>query len=235
MLKRTRISVASGAAFGIGLAGLAPTATAQQSLDRVEVTGSSIKRIEGETALPVQVITREDIARTGVSNVEQPMQTISANTSSGTLNQASASGATTLGLSGVSLRGLTSIRTLVLINGKPITPYGYGFTNDGSSVDVNSIPLSAIERVEILKDGASAVYGSDAIAGVVNFILRKDFQGLEIGAEYGAPKSDAASIRRQPARRWPSSVPMAAPSYGLAAGSTTSPGATLRSGVRTPP
>ena len=80
----------------------------------------------------------------------------------------------------------------MLINGKRVTPYGYGFTNDAASVDVNSIPLSAIERVEVLKDGASAVYGSDAIAGVVNFILRKDFQGLELGAEYGTPTESSA-------------------------------------------
>ena len=92
MLKRTRISVAIGAAFGIGLAGLAPSAMAQQQLDRVEVTGSSIKRIEGETALPVQVITREDIQRTGASNVEQLMQTVSAAASSGNIVAASASG-----------------------------------------------------------------------------------------------------------------------------------------------
>ncbi len=195
MLKRTRISVAIGAAFGIGLAGLAPSAMAQQQLDRVEITGSSIKRIEGETALPVQVITREDIQRTGASNVEQLMQTVSAAASSGNIVAASASGATTLGLSGISLRGLSSLRTLVLINGKRVTPYGYGFTNDASSVDVNAIPLSAIERVEVLKDGASAVYGSDAIAGVVNFILRKDFQGLEIGAEYGTPSESSAGSK----------------------------------------
>jgi iron complex outermembrane receptor protein len=192
MLKRTRISVAIGAAFGIGLVSQAPIATAQQQLDRVEVTGSSIKRIEGETALPVQVITREDIQRTGASNVEQLMQTVSAAASSQNIVAASASGATTLGLSGISLRGLSSLRTLVLINGKRVTPYGYGFTNDASSVDVNSIPLSAIERVEVLKDGASAVYGSDAIAGVVNFILRKDFVGLELGAEYGTPTESSA-------------------------------------------
>ena len=174
-----------------------PPASSSQQLERVEVTGSSIKRIEGETALPVQVITREDIQRSGASSVEQLMQTVSAVASSGGNVAASASGATTLGISSVSLRGLTSLRTLVLINGKRVTPYGYGFTNDSVSVDVNSIPISAIERVEILKDGASAVYGSDAIAGVINFILRKDFQGLELSAEYGTPtESSAGSMFR---------------------------------------
>ena len=138
------------AVFGLALvstsasAQTTPAPASSQQLERVEVTGSSIKRIEGETALPVQVITREDIQRSGASSVEQLMQTVSAVTSSGGNVAASASGATTLGISSVSLRGLTSLRTLVLINGKRVTPYGYGFTNDSVSVDVNSIPISAI-------------------------------------------------------------------------------------------
>ena len=194
MFNRTRLAAAVSAAFGVGLIAATPaTSLAQQTMDRVEITGSSIKRIEGETALPVQVITREDIQKTGASNVEQLMQTISANASSGQIVSSSASGATTLGLSGISLRGLNSTRTLVLINGRRVSPYGYGFTNDSVSVDVNSIPLDAIDRVEILKDGASAIYGSDAIAGVVNFILRKEFKGIELTAEYGAATKNSAS------------------------------------------
>jgi iron complex outermembrane receptor protein len=120
------------------------------------------------------------------------MQTVSANSSSGQIVSSSASGATTLGLSGISLRGLNSTRTLVLVNGRRVAPYGYGFTNDSVSVDVNAIPLDAIDRVEVLKDGASAIYGSDAIAGVVNFILRKDFKGVEATAEYGAARENSA-------------------------------------------
>jgi iron complex outermembrane receptor protein len=194
MFNRTRLAAAVSAAFGAGLIAAVPTVSfAQQSLERVEITGSSIKRIEGESALPVQVITREDIQKTGASNVEQLMQTISSNSSSGQLVAASASGATTLGLSGLSLRGLNSTRTLVLVNGRRVSPYGYGFTNDSVSVDVNSIPLDAIDRVEILKDGASAIYGSDAIAGVVNFILRKDFKGVDLTAEYGAATKNSAA------------------------------------------
>src|SRR5206468_3062386 len=88
----------------------------------------------------------------------------------------------------VSLRGLGGARTLVLVNGRRVAVYGGGSAGSaGSSVDVNSIPLSAIERVEVLKDGASAVYGSDAIAGVVNFILRKDYTGVEISGSAGQP------------------------------------------------
>jgi iron complex outermembrane receptor protein len=190
--------MAVSAALTAGLIGVSTEAVAQatQQLDRVEVTGSSIKRIGAETALPVQTITREEIQRTGASNVEQLMQTISANLSVGSLSNASASGAATLGISAISLRGLGSQRTLVLVNGRRISPYGYGFTNDSVSVDVNSIPLAAIDRVEVLKDGASAVYGSDAIAGVVNFILRREYTGAEAMAEYGAARQDSGSITR---------------------------------------
>ena len=199
MFNRTQLSMAVSATIATALVVTATDALAQstpQQLDRVEVTGSSIKRIGAETALPVQIITRDEIQRTGASNVEQLMQTISANLSVGSLTNASAAGATTLGISAISLRGLGSQRTLVLINGRRITPYGYGNTNDSVSVDVNSIPLAAIDRVEVLKDGASAIYGSDAIAGVVNFILRREYTGVEAMAEYGAASHDSGSTTR---------------------------------------
>jgi iron complex outermembrane receptor protein len=175
---------------------LAALPAAAQDTQRVEITGSSIKRIDAETALPVQVMTRQDIERTGATNVEQLLQTIGSATSSGALMANASSGATTGSISSVSLRGLTSLRTLVLINGRRIAPYGIGFTGDSVSVDVGSIPLAAIERVEILKDGASAIYGSDAIAGVVNFILRKDFQGVELALDAGRTQGGGASSRR---------------------------------------
>src|SRR4249920_1279164 len=176
MFKRTRVALAAATAVG----GLAATVTGAwaQDTQRVEVTGSSIKRIEGESAAPIQVIKREDIEKTGITNVEQLMRTVSAMVSSNTTAAASAAGLTTGGGSTVSLRGLTPERTLVLINGKRVAPYGSPAS--GVAVDVNSIPVAAIERVEILKDGASAIYGSDAIAGVVNFILRSDYKGFEM-------------------------------------------------------
>jgi iron complex outermembrane receptor protein len=180
----------------IPAAAWAQDAPAAQQMQRVEITGSSIKRIDAETALPVQVITREQIQKSGATSVEQLMQTISSVSSSGGLVSASASGATTGGISAVSLHGLTSIRTLVLLNGRRIAPYGIGFTGDSVSVDVNSIPLAAIERVEVLKDGASAVYGSDAIAGVINFILRQEFKGLELTGEYGDTTHGGARFKR---------------------------------------
>ena len=202
MLKKTKLCMSLTLACGGVLLSAGGTAVAQttpasgQQLERVEITGSSIKRIDAETALPVQVITREQIQKTGATNVEQLLQTISSISSSGGLTAASASGATTGGISAISLHGLTSLRTLVLVNGRRVAPYGVGFTGDSVSVDVNSIPLAAIERVEVLKDGASAIYGSDAIAGVVNFILRQDFKGAEITAEYGDTTQGGANFKR---------------------------------------
>ncbi len=177
--------VLAGPVFAQTTGGSAP----DDKLQRVEVTGSSIKRIDAETSLPVQILKREDIARTGVSSTEDLIKTISALSSSGALNSnAGGSGYTGGNIATISLRGLTGARTLVLVNGRRMSVYGGGSSGAaGSSVDINNIPLSAIERVEILKDGASAIYGSDAIAGVVNFILVKDFTGVEATAGYGQP------------------------------------------------
>ena len=162
---------------------LPPLALAQQGVERVEITGSSIRRTEAETAVPVQVITREEVERTGATNAEQFLQALGV-ALQGNNNSvaATASGATTGGVSSVSLRGLGSQRTLVLIDGKRVA--GGGTITDSTTVDVNHIPVAAIERIEVLRDGASAIYGSDAIAGVINFILRKDYQGAE-GTVFG--------------------------------------------------
>ncbi len=175
---------------------LAANAAVAQDTQRIEITGSSIKRTDAETALPVQVITREEIARSGAVNTEELLKSVSALSSSGQITASGAAGATTGGISSVSLRGLTSIRTLVLLNGRRIAPYGIGFTGDSVSVDVNSIPLAAIERVEVLKDGASAIYGSDAVAGVINFILRKDYSGAEFGLDVGRTQQGGAASDR---------------------------------------
>ena len=141
---------------------------------RVEVTGSNIPRAEIETALPVQVLTREDIERSGSTTVAELMSRVSANIVAQT--DATSIGSGVPGLSNINLRGIGTGDTLVLLNGRRVANYAF----DGSAVDVNAIPLAAIERVEILKDGASAIYGADAVAGVVNFVLRRSFTGLEL-------------------------------------------------------
>jgi iron complex outermembrane receptor protein len=143
------------------------------------VTGSRIKQDPNNSSLPLQVIVPDDLTREGISNPEQLLMFLSTN-GSGADNLASnadvVTGAQrgTNGLSAANLRGQGSASTLVLLNGRRVAAHGLS----GSAVDVNQIPLAAIERVEVLKDGASAIYGTDAIGGVINFITKKDFQGL---------------------------------------------------------
>jgi iron complex outermembrane receptor protein len=144
---------------------------------RVEITGSSIKRINAETALPVQVLNRAEIAKTGASTAEQLLSTLTANTGYTQESASISDKPGSSGLSGANLRGLGVSSTLVLLNGRRMASFAFG----GEGTDLNSIPLAAIERVEVLKDGASAVYGADAVGGVINFITRKDFSGLELG------------------------------------------------------
>lgn len=169
---------------GLPLVALALLAALPPARAQVVITGSSIRQIEASGALPVQTLTRADIERTGVQTVEQLLRTIPAMSSSSQIQTASSVGLSAWGAADVSLRGLGAERTLVLVNGQRVAPFAGG---GGTSVNVNNLPLAAIERVEILKDGASAVYGSDAIAGVVNFILKSDFQGVAVNGTYGTP------------------------------------------------
>lgn len=165
-----------------------PTQVAQaapeQTLEKVEITGSSIKRLEAETSLPVEVLTRDTIERLGVTNTEQLMMDITSTTGVGGLVTAQNAGQQTYGQSAVSLRGLGAQRTLVLVDGRRLANFA---PSSPPSVDINAIPTSAIDRVEILQDGASGVYGSDAVAGVINVILRKTYQGFEGSAYVGTP------------------------------------------------
>ena len=180
---KLKVAVAAALAAGVGTAPVLAQQSPQQK-ERIEVTGSSIKRIDAETALPVQIITHEDIERTGASTTEELLKTVTAVTTFGSILVSQANGTITTSQSTISLRALGSTRTLVLVNGRRVTVFG-GTTS--TAVDVNSIPLAAIERIEVLKEGASSLYGSDAIAGVVNFILRKDFHGADVMVSYGAP------------------------------------------------
>jgi iron complex outermembrane recepter protein len=171
----------------------AKPATQDQSaaLEEVVVTGTAIRGLNAETSLPVQVIKAADIARTGVTTTEDLFRMITAASAAGSSQTAQGTGVQSGSLSAISLRGLGSGRTLVLINGRRASVYGGGSNGaNGDSVDISTIPLAAIERVEILKDGASALYGSDAIAGVINFILKSDYQGLEVTGLAGTPTRD---------------------------------------------
>jgi iron complex outermembrane receptor protein len=153
------------------------------NLDRITVTGSNIPRTNTETPSPVQVVTRQEIDRTGKTTVAEYLQTLTAD-GSGSIPKTFGNGFAGGG-AGISLRGLGAGSTLVLLNGRRMATYG--LADDGQKVftDLSTIPLDAVERVEVLKDGASAIYGSDAIAGVVNIILRSDFQGAILRGSYG--------------------------------------------------
>jgi iron complex outermembrane receptor protein len=183
MLKETHISrairviFAGGIVAGAGLTAHAAMAQdAQQAIARVEVTGSSIKRADVEGALPVQMVTADDIKRSGATNTAELLTTLTSNSMVGAMNQAEGAGLSTYGESTASLRGLGASKTLVLLNGRRLGNYA----TDGTAVDVNSIPLAALDHVEVLKDGASGVYGSDAIGGVINFITKKNYNGVEL-------------------------------------------------------
>jgi len=155
-----------------------------RTLAAVRVTGSNIKRTDTETANPVQVIAREQLQASGKATVADVLRSISANTGNAA-NETSNSGWAS-GSAGIGLRGLSQKNTLVLLNGRRLA--NYGFPANGLSdtfVNLNALPLVAVERIEVLKDGASAVYGSDAVAGVVNIITRQDFQGAEVGGSVG--------------------------------------------------
>ena len=192
MMKLTHNLLSDAVRYGLmaGLVGavVAPvSAFAQDSegeeaktLDRIEVTGSRLKRAEIEGAVPVIVIDRASIDATGDVSVADVLRD---STFASFGNFRPQSGSSAQSLATVDLRGLGSGRTLVLIDGRraPTNPM-----SASSGSDLNAIPLAAVERIEILSDGASAVYGSDAIGGVVNVILRKDFNGAELRYGYGA-------------------------------------------------
>jgi len=163
-------------------------------VEKIEVTGSSIKRIEGEGALPVTVITKAEIEKSGATTAIELLQLVSSNNSAGNVTFANVIGSTTFSAQTASLRGLGGGRTLVLINGKRASGFA-GEVNGVQGVNLAVIPFSAIDRVEILKDGASAVYGSDAIGGVINFILQQEHRGGELNVYYGSPTREGGGAQ----------------------------------------
>jgi iron complex outermembrane receptor protein len=164
------------------------------NLDKIVVTGSNIPRTDTETASPVQVITRQEIDRTGKTTVAEYLQTLTSD-GAGSIPKSFGNGFAGGG-AGVSLRGLGAGSTLVLLNGRRLAPFG--LADDGQKVftDLSTIPLEAVERIDVLKDGASAIYGSDAIAGVVNIILRRDFTGVVVKGSVGTSGDSDGNQRK---------------------------------------
>lgn len=185
-IKRKHIALAvinAMAAMAVSGAAYAQSA-APQKVEKIEVTGSNIKRIEGESANPVQVLTRQEIERSGAATVNEVLQRI---TGAGAAIDDRITNGFAPGGGSLNLRGLGFNSTLVLVNGRrlPTYPFAQQIGTPQGFNDINNIPLAAVERIEVLKDGASAIYGADAVAGVVNVILRQDYRGVEVSAGYG--------------------------------------------------
>lgn len=160
----------------------------EKKVERVQVTGSHIKRIDVEGASPIQTISKKDMEKTGYNSVSDVLRDTAVN-SFGSAREASGSNAA--GVAHVDLRGLGASNTLVLLNGQRLPTDAVT-----GAVDLNLIPMAAIERVEVLKDGASALYGSDALGGVVNIITKKDFKGTEVSLSQTTPQL-SGGMRRE--------------------------------------
>ena len=165
-------------------------ATAQSAdgggIEEIVVTGSYIKGSPEDAPSPIQVMDRDFIVESGVSDVAELVRNLEIASGSDTAsqNEFRFNGNSGAGLANVNLRGLGPTSTLVLLDGKRMPFAGQKLADGDRFVDVNSIPITMIQRVEVLKDGGSAIYGSDAIAGVVNFITRRDFEGFELTGKY---------------------------------------------------
>lgn len=178
---------------------VAPVAaeTAADESTAIIVTGSRIRQDPSKSALPLQIITTSDLSREGINSPEQLISFLASN-GNGADNLASNSDVVTgaargtNGLSSANLRGQGASSTLVLLNGRRVAAHGLS----GSAVDVNQVPLAAIERVEVLKDGASAIYGTDAIGGVINFITKKNFKGINLAGFVDITEAGDAPIYR---------------------------------------
>ena len=182
--------VIAGGAFS--MMSMAPAMAQEATPDtapvqRVEVTGSMIKRINAETAESVTIITAESLKDKGITTVEDALKMVTANNPSITTasNVTSYAGGASL----ANLRGLGPTKTLVLLDGQRLA----NNVQLGSGVDLNTIPFAAIDRIEVLQEGASSLYGSDAIAGVINFITKKNLDGGEININYSNPQSAGGS------------------------------------------
>ena len=186
MLKKTKLCTGLMVACGGALLSAGQSAMAQttQSLERVEITGSNIRRTDTETASPVQVISKQELDQSGKGTVAEFLQTLTSD-GQGSVPFTYGRGFSGATSAGISLRGLGANATLVLINGRRVTTAVLADDAQRTYVDLNQIPLEMVDHVDVLKDGASSTYGSDAVAGVVNIILRKNFVGTVAKASYG--------------------------------------------------
>ena len=187
-----RIPHAVAAVMLLAISGISLAQTTDEILEEITVTGSYIKGSSTTGALPVVVVGRNEIELLGSPTTADIVNNMTINT--GSENQSNALGGQNrnTGTANVNLRGLGLDKTLILFNGKRQTIHSTSAGSGASFVDINLIPSIALDRIEVLKDGAAATYGSDAVAGVVNFITRTDFEGFEMSASY-RDRTDSAS------------------------------------------
>jgi iron complex outermembrane recepter protein len=178
---RASLLLGCAAVFGLTTQALAQDQTG--GVDTIVVTGSLLSRSNVETPSPVTILTSQSIQASGLTSTADVIRSLTSD-NSGSIPEAFGAGFAA-GSSGVALRGLTVNSTLVLINGRRTTDYPLSDDGIRAFVDLNTIPVDAVDRVEVLKDGASSIYGADAIAGVVNIIMKDEFQGVEGSAQYG--------------------------------------------------
>ncbi len=190
--KAVRLAMIFGAASAATISTQAFSAdeeNAEEEIEKIEVTGSRIKRTDMEGASPITVITTAEFEKQGRISVADALRNVTSNSFSSFVPS---SGSSAQSQSTVDLLGVGSGRTLVLLDGKRIAGSP---TLGGSSANLSSIPMAAVERIEILKDGASAIYGSDAIAGVVNIVLKKDYEGVSASVQIGRPENEKTNTK----------------------------------------
>ena len=190
MFQRTKICSGLLIAFGSSLLTVAPGAFAQDTtVQRVEITGSAIRRVDAETAVPVTVIKADDLKAQGITSAEQILASITASQVSTTTSQVV--GNNNGGGSFADIHGIGANKTLVLLNGHRLANNAF----NGGAPDLNMIPFAAVDRVEVLRDGASSLYGTDAIAGVINFITKRDYSGGQISVGVDSPQHPGGLTR----------------------------------------
>ncbi|WP_133406420.1 TonB-dependent receptor plug domain-containing protein [Parashewanella tropica] len=182
LAKAVRLALIAGATSATLSTANVIAAEESANVERIQVTGSRIKRTDMETANPVVVLSADDMAKQGFTNVQDALENLSATT--GAVTTQSVHGYTP-SASAISLRGAGANRTLTLINGKRLNQYPKFLNGTDNFVDTANLPMEAVARVEILQSGASAIYGADAVGGVINIILKRDFEGIALKARRG--------------------------------------------------
>ncbi|WP_299788587.1 TonB-dependent siderophore receptor [uncultured Shewanella sp.] len=182
LAKAVRFALITGAATAALSAPAVYAASDEESVERIQVTGSRIKRTDMETATPVTVMSADDMAKQGFTNIQDALESLTSTTSAMTTQSVHGF---TPAASSISLRGAGANRTLTLIDGKRLNQYPKPAGGTDNFVDTANLPMEAVQRIEILQSGGSAIYGADAVGGVINIILKKDFEGVALKYRHG--------------------------------------------------